>query len=289
MHIIFQFATAALILLIASVIEAPDAEAEAAPLVRFAVLGDAEPKPEPEFPGLEAAVSDVNALSARDRIDFVVGVGDIAHKGTIVQYENATRALERLRAPFYPIMGNEELNASLERYLDYAGRWNDEVDSPRYVRDLGPIVMVHASPDSGRDFADEGIDWMRRQVEAAAPKPVFLVVHAAEAGTFPENPDKGVHNARFGDVMDLSNLAVVISGDLHMDMDRTGHSKQVDGVHHLHSPALERTKIPDETRHTPMYRVVTVMPDGSVAVDTYETGTSTPLERHDYDFTLDLP
>ena len=42
------------------------------------------------------------------QIDFVVGVGDIAHKGTVIQYENATTVLESLKLPFYPIMGNEE-------------------------------------------------------------------------------------------------------------------------------------------------------------------------------------
>ncbi|MFW6413383.1 MAG: PepSY-associated TM helix domain-containing protein, partial [Oceanicaulis sp.] len=87
-----------------------------------------------------------------------------------------------------------------------------EVDSPRYVRDLGPLVMVHASPDFGRDFEDSGIDWMLRQIDAAAPKPVFLVVHAAQAGAFSEDPDKGVHHERFAEVIGRPNLAAVISG-----------------------------------------------------------------------------
>ena len=72
-----------------------------------------------------------------------------------------------------------------------------------------------------------------------------------------------------------------------MDMDRTDHSRVVDGVHHLHIPALERTKIPDETVHVPMFRVFTVREDGEVRVDTYRVGDSEPLERHDYRFSLD--
>lgn len=59
-------------------------------VLRFAVLGDAEPKPEPQFPHLAAAVADVNRLATQTKLDFVVGVGDIAHKGTLVQYDNAT-------------------------------------------------------------------------------------------------------------------------------------------------------------------------------------------------------
>ena len=64
-------------------------------VLRFAILGDAEPKPKPEFPNLDAAVQDVNALAADGTLDFVIGVGDIAHKGTLIQYENATPALQK--------------------------------------------------------------------------------------------------------------------------------------------------------------------------------------------------
>ncbi|HCY55256.1 MAG TPA: serine/threonine protein phosphatase [Oceanicaulis sp.] len=255
-------------------------------LLRFAVLGDAEPKPCALFPGVEAAVVDVNALAESGRIDFVVGVGDIAHKGTGIQYENVTPALQSLTRPFYPIMGNEEHNDTVERYLEFASQWNPDITEPSYVRDPGPVVMVHASPDFGRDFNDDGIDWIVEQIAAAAPRPVFLVVHAAQAGVYPEDADKGVHNPRFQEVVGQANLAAVISGDLHMDMDRTVHSRQIGHVHYLHIPALERTKIPDETHHTPMYRVFTVLEGGEVRVDTYETGNLEPLSRHDYSFTL---
>ncbi|WP_240901133.1 metallophosphoesterase [Thioalkalivibrio sp. XN8] len=258
-------------------------------VLRFAVLGDAEPKPEPEFPNLAAAVSDVNALAADGRLDFVVGVGDIAHKGTLVQYENAAAVLEQLELPFYPIMGNEEHDSTTERFLEFANRWNNgqaEIPGPRYTRDLGPLVMVHASPDHGRDFNDEGVAWVLAQVRAAYPRPVFLVVHGAQAGVYPENPDKGVANPAFAEVVAQPNLAAVISGDLHMDMDRVEHSKQLGRVHYLHIPALERTKIPDATQHTPMFRVFTVTASGEVLVDTYQAGRPRPLDRHAYRFSL---
>lgn len=266
---------------------ARDAASADETLVRFAVIGDAEPKPEPAFPGVEAAVRDINAMAERGRMDFVIGVGDLAHKGAVVQYENVTPVLQRLTRPFFPIMGNEEHNESVARFLEYAGRWNAEITSHRYVRDRGPFVMVHASPDFSRDFNDEGIDWILAQVRAAAPKPVFLVVHGAQTGVYPENPDKGVTNPRFAEVIAQPNLSAVISGDLHMDMDRTGHSRRIGRVHYLHMPALERTKIPDETRHTPMFRVFTISDGGQVRVDTYQTGDPEPLERLAYGFSLE--
>lgn len=262
------------------------AVAEADIAVRFAVLGDAEPKPCALFPGVEAAVRDINALAEAGRIDFVLGVGDLAHKGTEIQYENVTPALQSLTAPFYPIMGNEEHGDTVERYLEFAAQWNPEVTEVSYTLERGPVTFVMASPDFSRQFNDDSIDWMLAQVRAAAPRPVFLVVHGAQVGVYAENPEKGVENPRFLEVIAEPNLAAVISGDLHMDMDRVQHSLEIEGVHYLHIPGLERTKIPDETNHTEMFRVFTVTTDGEVLVDTYETGIAAPLERHAYSFSL---
>jgi hypothetical protein len=257
--------------------------------LRFAVLGDAEPKPLPEFPHLAEAVQSLNTYASDHRLDFVVGIGDMAHKGTLLQYDAATPILQTLEVPFYPIMGNEEFNSTEARFLDYANRWNEGravLTSRRYVQDHGPVTLVYASPDFSRDFTDNGIDWILEQLDAAAPEPAFLIVHAAQAGIFPENADKGVKNPRFAEVAARRNLAAIISGDLHMDMDRVVHSREVDGVHYLHVPALERTKIPDETMHTAMYRLFTITSQGDVLVDTYRTDSLQPSGKHAYQFTL---
>lgn len=260
------------------------------PELRFAVLGDAEPKPLAEFPGLASAVDHVNILAKEQPMDFVIGVGDIAHKGTLIQYDNASLELERLNLPFYPIMGNEEHHSSVARFLQYANRWNAgkaHIGNDRYVVERDQVALVFASPDHGRDFDNSGVQWMAEQIERLHPKPVFLVVHGAQAGAYPENAEKGITNGTFDRVLGMENLALLISGDLHMDMERVDHSKKIGHVQYLHIPALERTKIPDETRHIPMFRVVSLYADGQVVVDTYEAGAgNTPLERHDYRFSL---
>ena len=258
-------------------------------LLRFAVLGDAEPKPEPQFPNMAAAVADINQLAMQQRLDFVIGVGDIAHKGTLVQYENATPVLQQLSLPFYPIMGNEEHGSSVERFMQFANLWNQgkiTLDAPSYVLEFDHVALVLASPDHGRDFNDSGIAWMLNQLQQLAPKPVLLVVHGAQAGVYPENADKGIHHPGFAEVIAQPNLAAVISGDLHMDMDRSNHSKQLGKVHYLHIPALERTKIPDDSQHTAMFRLFTLHNDNLMQVDTYQTGVLTPLARHRYQFSL---
>ena len=258
-------------------------------LLRVAILGDAEPKPLPKFPNMEAAVEQINTLSQSQPIDFVIGVGDIAHKGTEIQYEAATQVLQKLKASFYPIMGNEEHGSTVKRYLHYAQKWNRDIKSPSYVINHDKLAFVFASPDHGRDFDDSGARWILGQVERLAPKPVVLVVHGAQKGVYPENPDKGISNQLFIEkVISQPNLAVVISGDLHMDMDRVTHSKKIDHVHYLHIPALERTKIPDEKNHTPMFRVMTIAKDGKVKIDTYAVGAKVPRGEHDYSFLLKL-
>lgn len=262
----------------------------AEPVLRFAVLGDAEPKPKAEFPGVAAAVGHINHLTDTLDLDFVIGVGDIAHKGTELQYKAVTPVLQRLTLPFYPIMGNEEHGSTVERYMNYAQQWNagkTEIPAPSYVKEFDSVALVMASPDEGRDFNDKGVAWVKTQIQQLAPKPVLLVVHGAPAGTFPERADKGIHHPGFAEVSAQPNLVAMISGDLHMDLERSDHSKQIDGVHHLHIPALERTKIPDEDHHIPVFRVLTVMDNNEVIVDTYQVGLDGPLERHHYSFSLD--
>ena len=256
-------------------------------LLRVAFIGDGEPKPHAEFPHTDAAVEQINTLAQTQPIDFVIGVGDVAHKGTEIQYEAATEVLQKLEVPFYPIMGNEEHGSTVERYLHYAQKWNSDIKSPSYVINHDKLAFVFASPDHGRDLDDSGARWILEQIQRLAPKPVLLVVHGAQKGVYPENPDKGISNQLFIEkVISQANLAVVISGDLHMDMDRVNHSKKIEHIHYLHIPALERTKIPDETNHTPMFRVMTINKNGKVIIDTYAIGVFIPRENLAYSFVL---
>lgn len=267
----------------------PQAQVDDEPLLSFAVIGDAEPKPLAEFPNMTAAVDQINALADRQALDFVAGIGDIPHKGTTLQYDAASEVLTKLDLPFYTIMGNEELGSTPERYLSYLAKWNEgktDLIKTRYVLEYDSFALVFASPDYGRDFDDSGIVWILENMQALGEKPVLLFVHSAQAGAYPEKADKGIKNTGFAKVLDQKNLAAIISGDLHMDMDRVEHSKEIDGVHYLHIPALERTKVPDETNHTPMFRSITIRQDLRVFVDTYQVGVDQPLARHAYQFKL---
>lgn len=260
-----------------------------APILAFPILGDCEPKPLAEFPHTLAAVKQVNAMAEAHHFEFVASIGDIPHKGTEIQYEAATAVLTQLNLPFYTIMGNEEHGSTVERYLDYLTKWNagkTDLIKTKYVLEYDEVALIFASADLGRDFDDAGVLWIVEQLKRLKDKPSILLCHAAQAGAYPENAEKGVKHPGFAEVLAQENLAAIISGDLHMDMDRTNHSKKIGRIHYLHIPALERTKLPDESKHTPMFRVVRISPNRQVVVDTYEVGKPEPLERHAYSFTL---
>lgn len=256
-------------------------------VLRVAFIGDGEPKPCALFPHTEAAVNQINTISSTHPIDFVIGIGDVAHKGTEIQYETATEVFKNLSRPFYPIMGNEEHGNSVEMYMEFAKQWNREIKSPNYVLNHPNVAFVLSSPDFSRDYTDKGIRKLAKQIRSLAPKPVILVVHSAQKGIYGEAADKGIGNELFTrEIISLSNLNMVVSGDLHMDLDRSFHSKKMGDIHYLHIPALERTKIPDDTAHNPMIRILTIRKNGESKVETYKPNSNTPVEKYNYQFNL---
>lgn len=208
-------------------------------LLRIAFIGDGKPKPCAEFPHTNAAVEHINQLQKSDAIDFVIGIGDVAHKGTEIQYEEATKVFQKLTPLFYTIMGNEEHGSSVEYYMKFAKQWNPKITSPNTILNHEKVTFVLASPDFGRDFNNKGASKIAKQIKKLAPKPVILVVHSVQKGVYEKRADKGIDNIIFkSDVLSQPNLVAVVSGDLHMDMDRTKHSKKINNIHYLHIPAL---------------------------------------------------
>lgn len=116
--------------------------------VRFAVLGDVEPKPDPVFDNFRKAVEAVNRLAENTRLDFTVCIGDLAHQGKEAQYEIVSEILAGLHTPVYAIMGNEELSESAERFLKFSARWNrgsDAIPAISYVKERAGVAFVFAT------------------------------------------------------------------------------------------------------------------------------------------------
>lgn len=241
--------------------------------IQFAVLGDAEPKPHPEFEHLRSAVEVIEAIHAERAFNFVAGIGDLPHRGKPEQYEIITKLFSSLTPPLYPILGNEELRGTQEdisRFLEFATRWNNaspHIEATRYTIDTDQVRFVFASADTdGKNLSGDEVDWIQEQLDTVGERPVVLFIHTAPQGVFPAG--RAMADPIFDRVADHESLAVAFSGHSHMNLN-TVKSHVVDefGTHHVHVPGLERTKVGDT--HVPWLRLAVITPDDVLQIETY--------------------
>ena len=258
--------------------------------VRIAILGDAEPKPEPVFTHTGSAVELINRLDAQAPVSFVASTGDLAHRGSLAQYEAISEHLDALRPPLRTIPGNEELVAEdgAERLLRYVARWNaggrDGADGYElsHTRCVAGHLLVFASAlDGGKEFNDEEIDWIKTQLTRHPDRPAILFVHNAPMGIF--DPKAAMQRPAFNErILTQPNVVATFSGHLHMNLDEwPGHVRCDRGVHHVHVPGLERTK--RGSRHVPRMRLLTIEPH-RVSVQTYNLETHRFEPEHEVSF-----
>jgi Icc protein len=258
--------------------------------VRFAVIGDLEPKPTPDFENFRTTVDTVNQLNRTWPLDFVAGVGDIPHKGKKVQYEAVTEILRELRVPLYPILGNEELAADTSRFFEYADQWNDRPDTIRdtsYVKDHGEMRFVFATAErNGIDFTKDELDWIKTSLRTTDERPAVLFVHAPPKNVY--SAGKEMTTTNFDRILAVPNLTAVFSGHSHMNPDDVATEvKDEWGTNHVHVPGIERTKVGD--CHVPRFRLVTIESAGRVTVETYNLREDAFEGRHSVVFHADPP
>lgn len=252
--------------------------------VRFAVLGDVEPKPDPVFPHFQKTIDAINKLHAVTPLDFVASIGDITHRGTVAQYDEATRLIRRLEAPLLGIMGNEEVRGGRERFLDYAARWNNP--GLHFTKEFGPYACVFATASvNGVRFNDEDLGWLAAEMGPRSGQRIALFTHAPAPGAFPVENGRAIPNERFVDILRSPGLRLHFSGHTHMDPDAVPtHVCDERGVHHIHAPGIERTKIGNA--HVPRFRVVLMEADGTVDIQTFNLHRECFEDKHRIRFLL---
>ncbi len=260
--------------------------------VRFAVIGDVEPKPDPVFDHLRTAVRSINRMHDRAPFDFVAGIGDIPHRAKDIQYEIATSILRSLEPPFYPILGNEELDGgtgAIDQFLSYVTVWNDDgthIDDVSYVRRFGGVRFVFASAQNdGRNFTDRELDWLETVVSADPHAPVVAFMHASPHPAF-RKPQRASVRDRVMQFLEHGPVRAVFSGHGHMGIDHMetiAHGPA--NVVHIHVPGIERTKT--GTSHVPHLRVGTVDAAGHLTVRTLNLATDAFEDRYEIEVTPD--
>lgn len=257
--------------------------------VHFALLGDVEPKPDPDFSNLEKAVEAINKINEKTPFDFVAGIGDIPHKGTLIQYEGATESLKKLKVALFAIMGNEELGGGEELFLEYAARWNgNSAEQPQlqYTKYFGRYAYIFITATvNGVRFSETDLDWLEEQLQRNADRDIILFTHAPAKDIFPEVQPRSIPNERFVEILRGSNVRLQFSGHTHMDPDYTKTCiTDPFGIHHVHIPGIERTKV-GET-HTPRFRTAMMQADGKVTIQTYNLKKDSFEEEHSFSFEI---
>ena len=180
--------------------------------------------------------------------DFVIGLGDMVHGGSLASLAPDVAVLQpnlaQLTCPFYPVMGNHE-NVQREGDPDYESPYVAAFGADRvnYTFKGGPIRFVvlnnSGAPASNRQSAGQARNrWLRGVLESSPPMPVILCCHiplvpVREEAVLKQSFGFGSYIAHDDELLGLvdahaDRIVAVLSGHLHL----TG-VVQRHGVHHI--------------------------------------------------------
>jgi len=199
----------------------------------FVVFGDRTGGKPEGVRVLDRAVEMTNRLDP----DFVVTVGDLVQGYTgadawLRQAEEYKTAMGRLKAPWYPVVGNHDV---------YGGRENPAGNAALYKKHFGPLyysfdhrwahvvclfsdeALSFADPARDQNMSPEQMEWLRRDLAATKAEQVFVFLHHPrwlyEGCNWPE-----VHKMLAAD----GRVRAVVCGHLHTYRD----DGLKDGIHY---------------------------------------------------------
>ncbi len=193
-------------------------------------------------------VDSLNAETMFPLPDFVLGVGDMIHGGSLARltpdFSLLKKALASLKCPFYPVMGNHE-NVQQEGDEQYEAAYRATFGENRlnYAFLCGGIQFI-ALNDSGAPRTNRTPvgrrrhDWLRRQLEASPNVPKIICCHipltpVREEALLRKSFGFASYAARDEDLLKLvdthaDRILAVLSGHLHL----TGVVRRK-GVYHI--------------------------------------------------------
>lgn len=118
------------------------------------------------LPHVDEVFAAINAVPAAR---FVVAMGDITERGGVEEYDLFERQLQRLDIPYFSTIGNHELWAEPERFLDRFGRANFQFVFK------GAAFTFADSGDAGIDPLVE--DWLGGWLADARDLPHVFLTH----------------------------------------------------------------------------------------------------------------
>lgn len=208
-------------------------------------------------------------LRNADRLDAVVGVGDIAENGLAEEYQLAYDELKDIDARFIMATGNHDIRLRLysqtvDRFTKFTNALNGDESMADKAYSEGKlaysevvngykfIVMGSDTTEFEEAYiSPEQLEWLDKELAAEKGKPVFVVLHQPlklthnlpttwgngtnkEAGSVGEQNDdiKAVLAKHAAD-----STVVLITGHLHAGFSQYSY-QQIEGFHSFNVPSL---------------------------------------------------
>lgn len=224
------------------------------PLLRFVQLNDTHVSASPEktyalaSEKLDYLIGAINAGTHCPVPDFVIGLGDMVHGGSLANlapdFAVLMPKLAKLKRPFYPVVGNHE-NVQREGDAEYEAAYVGAFGADRvnYTFQAGGVQFVimnnSGSPTSNQQSAGRARnEWVRDILEASPKLPVILCCHIPlvpirEEAVLRQSFGFSSYIAHDDALLKLldahaDRIVAVLSGHLHL----TGVAQR-NGVYHL--------------------------------------------------------
>ena len=207
-------------------------------------------------------------LRNAERLDAIVGVGDIAENGLAEEYQLAFDELKDIDTRFIMASGNHDIrlraySQSTKRFFDFTNALNKN-ESPvnpyaegkfaysEYVNGYKFIVMGSDKTAFEEAYiSPEQLAWLDAEIAAEKGKPVFVVLHQPLKLTHNlpttwgngTNKEAGSVGAQNDDIKAIlakhaaDSTVVLITGHLHAGFSQYSYEK-IEGFHSINVPSL---------------------------------------------------
>ena len=208
-------------------------------------------------------------LQNAERLDAIVGIGDIAENGLAEEYHLAYASLSGMDSRYIMATGNHDIrlraySQSTSRFYSFVDALNGEETMAGRVYSEGKLAysevvngykfIVMGSDKTEFEEAyisPEQLDWIDKELETEKGKPVFVVLHQPLKlthnlpttwgnGTNKEAGSVGAQNDEIKAVLAKhadDSTVVLITGHLHAGFSQYSY-QQIEGFHSVNVPAL---------------------------------------------------
>ncbi len=190
----------------------------------------------------------IEAINARNDIDFVVFTGDNVDKSRPSDLKTFCVTARKLNKPYYVIMGNHDAHKvagipkdTYMHYIDIANKYqksdamNFQIPVTSDIQAVFLDGVVPNIPSSHGYFSEETIAWFRKVVKKNKHKKLIVFQHFPLVPPRDEPSRTILHSADYKNILLLNdNILLIASGHYHQAKVQTDEN----GIVHISTPSL---------------------------------------------------